>query len=214
MNSGSRGLAGSVEPGQAGVSVKISPYASHRVVCCRADGDQFRSDVHVILHAGFVYARKASLHMGFVEMREIEIHNRIFGAAPFEFVHDGACHHIARREFRHRVVLCHKAQHLQIAQVCALAAQGLRKQKSRRFFQIQSRRMELNEFKISHLSSSPISHCHSVAGRNAWVSRIQIQLSHSASRKQHRGGMDCVFLAAIVYYTNAANTPVLADQIS
>ena len=152
--------------------------------------------------------------MGFVKMGEIEIHNRIFGAAPFEFMHDGPCYDIARREFRHWVILCHEAQHLHVAQIGALAAQRFRKQKSRRLLQVQSRRMELNELKISHLSSGAISHCHTIARRNAWVSRIQIQLSHPAGREQHRRGMDCVLLPVLVYYTNAANTPVLTDQIS
>ena len=56
---------------------------------------------------------------GGVQVRQIEIDERIFGAADFHFMHDGPRHHVARRQFRQRMVFPHEAIHLDISQITA-----------------------------------------------------------------------------------------------
>ena len=102
MNAGAGGFSRGVEPGNVGASFEIGAHAAHGVVRGRTNGNQVRRDVDVVLQAGGVNARETFLDVARVEMSEVEIDDRVLGSADFQFVHDGAGHDVARREFRQR----------------------------------------------------------------------------------------------------------------
>ncbi len=125
VHSGTGGLARGVESGQAGAPVQIRAHAAHGVMRRRPHRDQVGADVDVVLQAGGVDAREARCQVVGIEMRQVEVHHRVGQVRDLELVGDGAGHHVARRQFRHLVVLGHEANHLYVAQVRAFSAQRL-----------------------------------------------------------------------------------------
>ena len=71
-----------------------------------------------------------------IEVRQVEIDGGVGPVGDFEFVSDGARHHVSRREFGQLVILRHEAFELDVAQVRAFATQSFGKEESRRALQV------------------------------------------------------------------------------
>ena len=115
MDAGGCCLARCIQSGQGGTATKIRAHSTHRVVCRRANWNQVHGDIDVVLHAGGVDARKACLHVLLVQMCEIEIDDRVFGVADFEFVNNRPGYHVTRGQFAHGVVLRHETGQLDVS---------------------------------------------------------------------------------------------------
>ena len=62
-------------------------------------------------------------------MRKVEIDHRIFAAANFQLVRDGARYYIAWGKLRERMVFGHETCHLLVAENRAFAAKGFGQKK-------------------------------------------------------------------------------------
>src|SRR5579871_4301593 len=93
-------------------------------------------------------------------MRQVEIDNRILGAADFHLVHDRARYQIARRKLAERMIFRHKAIQFDVAQVRAFHPQCLGQQEARCFLQIKDRGIELDELHVADLSASAVRQGH------------------------------------------------------
>ena len=187
MHAGRSRLAGGVKSGETGFAVQIRAHAAHRVVCRGTRRDQVFGDVDVVLQAGRVNSRKALLDFRCIQVREIKIHERILGMADLHLVHDGPRHHIARSQFRQRVIFCHEAVHLDIAQIRAVAPQRLREQKAWSLFQVQRGGMKLNELHVADFRSGAEGHSYAISRGYLGVRGVAIELSHTARGQQNRG---------------------------
>ena len=122
-------------------------------------------------------------------MAHIEIHwARFLRDLAEALSSDRPRHHVARREFQHRMIALHKALTPVVAKICALTAQSLRQQEARHSRQAQRGGMKLVKLHVRDLGSRAIRHRDSVAGRDRRVRRVAIDLTRAAAGEQHGFG--------------------------
>ena len=192
MNAGGGDLTGGEQSGQVGFSLEIGAHASHGVVGSRSDGNHIRRDIDVVFHAGVVDAREARLDALGAEVCEIKVDDRIARRDDLHLMDNGARHHVTRRQLGHLVILGHEAQHLHIAQLGSLAAQGLRDEEARSISYVQSGGMKLDKLHVADFCSGAKGHGDAVAGRDRWVCGFAVDLTDATRRQQNSGGAGVV----------------------
>ncbi len=107
MNPGTCRLAGGKQARQTGASIQISAHAAHGIVRGGPHRRGLRGNIDSVLQAGLINAREALADECGIAACKIQEHVRRPRAPQFR--HDGARHHVARREFGQRVVARHEA---------------------------------------------------------------------------------------------------------
>ena len=131
--------------------------------------------------------RKALLKPRGVEVRRIQIH--VVGAVAAHLGDHGAHHHVARGEFGALVVLQHEALPGRVAQVGALAAQGLGDELHGLLaVEGQARGMELHELQIADGRAGAIRHGDTIAGGDQRVGGAAVHLAGAAGGEDRHHG--------------------------
>src|ERR1035441_7242151 len=108
-------------------------------------------------------------------------------AGPFSdpLASDGTGHHIARGQFEQRMVAFHKPLAVIVAQVSALAAQGLGKQEARNTGKRKRGGMELVELHISQFCAGQRGQSNAVARSDPRVGGVAVNLSCASRGHKH-----------------------------
>jgi len=109
------------------------------------------------------------------------------------------------------MVLRHEAMQLDVAQVCAFAAQSLREQKAWGILQVQRRGVELDKFHIADFGAGTICHGDAVPGGDRRVGGVAVELTHAAGGEQNGGSRHLLLLAPLVNEINAADPAIFHD---
>ena len=115
-------------------------------------------------------------------MRDVQIH--ALRAAAFHFGVDRPGHDVAGGQFALGMGVLHETLAATIDQNAAFASNRLGNEKRFDRGMVKAGRVELNEFHVRDHGTCPPGHCHSVAGRDIGVCRVEVNLPAPA-RGQH-----------------------------
>ena len=180
---GAGDLADGIEPAQRRRPIFVRLHAAALVMRRRDDRDGLPRDVDPESEARLVDIGKALAHELRRLVRDVEIHAARAGS--FHLGVDGAGHDVARREFLPRVVFLHESAALPVDQPRPFAPHRLRDEETPRLRVKEARRVKLDKLHVRDPRPRAPGHGHAVAGRDAGVGRVKIDLSAAAGRQHH-----------------------------
>src|ERR1019366_5657460 len=202
-----------VYTGERSLSAEIGAHSAHGIVRCRTNGHQFGSNVDVVLHAGGVNGGETFAYAVGMQVSKVEIHCGIGTLYQLQLMRNRAGHNVTRSQFRQLVVLGHEAFQLNVSQICAFAAQGLRQKKPRSVLQVQRGGMELHELHVADLGAGTMRHGNPVPGCNRGIGGVAVNVAQAAGGEQCGAGNDLVRLARLVENPDPNHAAVAHQQV-
>ena len=214
MDARAGGLACGVESFQIGPPAEVRRHAAHGVVRRRTHGRRLQIEIDAVREAGSVNPREAMAHETLTPVRKMmrKIEVDVLRALAAHLVDDCPGDNVARRQFLQRMVALHKALALGVQQKRAFTAQRFGKQETRRTFDVQRRRMELNELQVADVSARAIGQRHAVARGYIRVRGVAEDTAHPAGRQQYGASAYLHQTPALLVRRERAAYPVVLDK--